>query len=151
MLAEQEMVFALYTQYGVTIEAIERLTGLPTEDINKMIQDNQWQAMVATNNMAPARLVSECYTECSNIMREARRKQRPLTDAEVNRMAKLVSTANKLDFEQSPGTHMEVLAAFNYYLVQRKPQLAKDITEHELAFVRHLMYKNTNLKPKQKK
>ncbi|MBS1613138.1 MAG: hypothetical protein JST49_09980 [Bacteroidetes bacterium] len=147
---EKEMAYALSTYYGLPNNDVERLVSVPAGTVQKWKRKQGWDKMVATNNMAPARLVEECYNQCSTIMEDARKEKRQLTDAEVNRFNKLVSTANKLDYEHSPRVHMEVLMKFNNYLVQCKPQLAREVVTHEMDYAKELMKKTYKMPMKTK-
>jgi hypothetical protein len=147
---ELETAYALRVEYGLSLEHIATLTDQPIDTIQKWSREHAWNDTVANINLVPARLKAECYQQCDKLLANAQAEVRLLNDKEVERFKKLISIIDKLDYEQSPRVQMEVMMKFNNYLVQRKPELARDIVPYEMEYAKQIMSKTSKMAMKSK-
>lgn len=146
MQSQLETAYILHVQQGESIETVARVLNVQKATVHKWARLGKWREMRSINNLTPARLVADCYKQCSDIMQAAKAEGRVVSDSEAMRINRLINTANKTDYDLSPNTHMNVLEAFNSYLVRIKPELTKEIIEHELKYVRRMVDDTKRLK-----
>lgn len=142
MESKKEMAYVLYVNLGLDINTVATRIGVSVNTINKWNRQYKWKEMRSISKLAPARLSAECYLHCTEIVSMAKAESRSINNDEVMRISKLVATANKLDYQLSPGSHMEAFKNFNRYLVQAKPTIVQEVMEFEKDFVRRMIDTN---------
>jgi uncharacterized protein (DUF885 family) len=135
----KELARTLYAEQGLDALDITRYIDEDLLTIEGWIRDDEWMKLRTAKNLSPKNLIQLYYEQSEAIMKEASAEQRSLTLKETNTLAKLADCINKIERRMDSGAVMNMLEAFNNYLVRIKPQLARELVIYEMEYVRTLI------------
>lgn len=143
MITEEKKILArkLYIEQGMEAEEIANTLSEDKALVLAYIKTNEWQDLRAAKQLSPSSLIKLYYEQSDVIVQQAKAEDRALTLKEAETLNNLATAIQKIDKRLDAGVVMDVLEGFNNYLVKLKPQLTRDIIEHELNYVRQLLNK----------
>lgn len=136
----KQLACTLYTEQG--LDALDLTTYIDVDllTIESWIREGEWTSLRSAKHLSPSNLVKLYYEQSEAIVRRAKEEDdRPLTLQETNTLAKLAECINKIDRRLDSGAVMDMLKRFNNFLVQAKPQLARELVIYEMEYVRQLL------------
>lgn len=136
----KQLARTLYTEQGQDALDLTRYIDVDLLTIESWIREGDWTSLRSAKHLSPSNLIKLYYEQSEAIVQNAKQDDnRPLTLTETNTLAKLADCINKIERRLDSGAVMDMLKAFNNYLVKVKPQLAREVVIYEMEYVRDLI------------
>lgn len=131
---KKEQARKLFVEHDYSGKAIHELLGISEKTISGWRMKENWEEEKAMNTTTPDSLIRYLFAQINmikdNAIDEESGKPRPLTPTEVNSLATMASSIQKIRGNVSPQIVMQVLNGYNVYLEKANLELAKANTDY---------------------
>ena len=133
------MAYLLYVEQGLDAKQVSEITGISTNTLSSYNKKEDWEKQRSARRMSPDKLIARYYAESNKVIDKANEDNRALTIGEMDALAKLGATIQKLDKRTDPSIVMSVLIGFNNYLLPIDRELAKQFVPLQMEYVKQLL------------
>lgn len=131
---KKEQARKLFVEHDYSGKAISELLSISEKTISLWRSRENWEEEKAMNSTTPESLIRYLFSQINmikdNAVDEESGKPRPLTPTEVNSLATMASSIQKIRGNVSPQIVMQVLNGYNVYLEKVNLDLAKANTDY---------------------
>lgn len=135
----KKMAYLLYVEQGLDAKQVSELTGISTNTLSKYNLADGWDKQRSARRLGPDKLIQRYYEQSNRLMDFIDSENRPANTSELDALAKLASSIQKLDKRTDASVVMSVLMGFNKWLLLVNHQQAKDMVPYQLDYVKQLL------------
>ena len=136
---KRELAKTLYLMTDKSQKEICEVVGWTEKTFSANKQKEGWEQLKAARTTSRDNLVGILHIQALKITEAAQKKNRILTNTEVDSISKIASSIEKLEKKNHLESFITVFEQFNKWLVNFKPESAQEINQLQDLFIQNLI------------
>lgn len=125
----------LYLMTEKTQKEISEVVGWSEKTFTEQKQKGKWHELRDTKNLTKQQIISMLHTQTLKLIESAKEASRLLTAREVDSIAKLAASIDKLEKKVTLEVYIEVFEEYNKWLMIKNVNFAQLNNHHQDLFI----------------
>lgn len=130
---KRELAKQLFLNTDLLQKEIADKVGVTEKTMGKWVAE--WKEIKAAKTATKDEIVARYYRMILSILKVAEDENRPLTDAEADKISKLNKAKESIDKEIGLSVFIQVFQEYNAFIVPLNPELAKQNNTYQDKFI----------------
>ena len=130
-----EVAKILFLTTDKTQKELCEIVGWTEKTFSKQKQKGNWNEMRDTKSLTKQQIISMLHTQTLKLIDSAKNENRLLTAREIDSVAKLTSSIDKLEKKATIETYIEVFEEYNRWLMSVNVDFAQRNNQHQDLFI----------------
>lgn len=130
-----EVARTLYLMTEKTQKEISEVVGWSEKTFTEQKQKGKWNELRDTKSLTKQQIISMLHTQTLKLVEAAKDEGRLLTAKEVDSIAKLAASIDKLEKKVTLETYIEVFEEYNKWLMVKDMNFAQANNHHQDLFI----------------